>query len=321
MNDNKINKKSLWKMDKQGNLVFPTRSGQLKATYASTSIWEHPIMAIVIMAAAAVMDYAVFKQLFAALLYDRAWLQVVGVCACLVAFDLGPIYLGILVKRDRQGLKIDWFTVAGLVFAFLLVFAGNIWLRITVKDVLIPKNTTSASSLFSAVGADSDQAALPYAIFSSLLPVATSFVSFVASCTAANPLLARIKRLHYQEVELEDRIVQVEAVLKEYNEDPDLYGRLMEEDDRMFETASTRANELGYLYVDYVRERIKEHLGDPAATNELSKDVRDRLESLLAALPDRRPELPEQPEPPEPTGETSEPDYSNTHLITTKEVA
>ncbi len=320
MNDNKNNKKSLWKMDKQGNLVFPTRGDQLKDTYAVDSSWERPVAALVVMVFCAVLDFIVFKQLFAAILYDQILIQWFSVVGCLIAFDLGPIYLGILMKKNRQGLRIDWVTAGGLILAFLLVFAGNIWLRITVKDILVPNNSASTFSIFGTGENESARAALPYAVFSSMLPLATSIVSYGASYISANPLLERIKRLHYQQVELEDRIVQTEAVLKEYEEDPSLYDRLIEEDDKMFESASIRANELGYLYVDYVRERIKEHLGDPAATNELSKDVRDRLESLLTALPDS-PGCPDSQNPPKPSEGSADPVHPNTLHITTKEVA
>ena len=39
--------------------------------------------------------------------------------------------------------------------------------------------------------------------------------------------------------------------------------------------------EKAVTYCDYVRERIKEHLGDPASSNELSKDSRQKLVALF----------------------------------------
>ena len=44
-------------------------------------------------------------------------------------------------------------------------------------------------------------------------------------------------------------------------------------------------SEIAVGYCDYVRERLKEHMGDPTATNELSKfeneDISKRLKKLM----------------------------------------
>ena len=302
-------KKQLWNMDKQGNLNFHTRNDLVGSSYAPDSGWEKPVAAIIIMLICAALDFAVFKQLFAAILYDKKILQIVSVAGALIAFDLAPIYLGILMKKWKQGFRIDWITAFGLLAAFVLVCAGNVWLRITVKDILVPNSSAASFSVFSGTEeTGSAPAALPYAIFSSFLPLATSLVSYGASFISANPLKARLRRLHEQQVELEDAVGQLDAIVREYEEDAELASRLTQEDDLMFLAANDRTTEFGYLYADYVRERIKEQLGDPAASNELSKDVRERLEQMLG----KAPELPAQSE---------ESESTNPHVFTTKEVA
>lgn len=276
-------KKCLWSVDAQGGLTFPLRSRQLHDIYAADSGWERPVSAIVVMVICGILDFVVFKQLFAAILYDQVLVQWLSVVGCLVAFDLAPIYLGILAKKHSQGMRISLFAVALLTLSFLIVLAGNVWLRITVKDILVPPDSAADFSLFGSqeTASESSPAALPYALFSSALPLATSIVSFIISYMSSDPLREKVRALHARQIELEDAEGQLEAILVEYEADPDLQARLTEADDAQYATALASADEKCFQYADYVRQRIKEHMGDAAATNVLSKDCREQLCRLL----------------------------------------
>lgn len=274
--------KNVWKIGKRGNLRFPKRARRLNRLFAPDSKWEHPVAAIVVMLVCATLDFVVFKQLFGAILYDQLLIQWLSVIGCLVAFDLAPIYLGILLKKNSQGFRISWFAVGALTFAFVAVAVGNVWLRITVKDILVPDDSATASSIFSAAGAvRSNSPALPYAIVSSALPVATSAVSFIVSYVSSNPLKSKLKNLRRIQVDIEDDINQDEAILTEYTKNGNITARLNEQDAEMLKLALASACEQGFAYADYVRERISEHLGEAAAANELAKDYRDKLSALI----------------------------------------
>ncbi len=275
-----MNKTPLWKQDKQGNLVFPRRSGLIQDAYAVESFWERPCVSLFVLALCGIADFMVFSQLFALILYEHEWLQRLSVVGCLIAFDFGPVYLGMARRRSTQGLRADKLGCALLVAAFLGVALFNCYLRIMLRDQLVPSNSAAEFSLFSVMNPGSSPAALPYAVFSSVLPVATSIVSFFVSLSSCNPLKVRLKRLRRQQIELEDAICQVDAILAEYKQTSDLKTRLQKEDDAMYAAALAAVKEQGFYLADYVRERLKEHLGDPAALNELSKDHRSSLETL-----------------------------------------
>ena len=244
-------KESLWKMDAQGGLVFPLRDRLLRNAYAPDSGWERPAAAILVMLVCAVLDFVVFKQLFAAILYDQLLIQWLSVVGCLVAFDLAPVYAGILWKKSRQGLKSDVFSLAALLGAFLLVLAGSVWLRITVKDVLVPPGTAAAFSIFGQSGTQgSDPAALPYAVFSGALPLATSAVSFIVSCMSSDPLGAGLKALRSRQVQLEAAIGQLRALLAEFDAEQDLQARLAREDEEAFRQTAVTIRELGFTCAD-----------------------------------------------------------------------
>ena len=296
-----MSKSSLWKQDKQGNLVFPQRSGQIQEAYAVESFWERSAVSVFVLVLCAVLDSVVFLQLFSLILYDHVWLQRLSTIGCLIAFDFGPIYLGISRRRSTQGLKVDKLGCALLTAAFLGVAFFNCYLRIMLKDQLVPVDSTAESSVFSSMSGGSNPAALPYAIFSGILPLATSIVSFYVSLSSCNPLKSRLKRLRKQQVELEDAICQLDAVLAEYKQSSELAQRLRTEDDMLYVSALTTAKEQAFYLADYVRERIKEHLGDAAALNALSGDFRADLEAYC------RPSIVEVP-------------VSNTDAIHVKEV-
>lgn len=239
-------------------------------------------MAIIVMLICAVLDFVMFQQLFSSFLYDHALIRWFSIVGCLIAFDLAPIYLGIFVRKLDQGYRVSLLLPCLAILAFALAIAGNVWLRIVMRDLVLPASS-SGTSLFGTVSEAEavNPGAMPYAIFSAALPVGTSLVSFIISYITSNPLKSKLKTLHMAQIELEDSIGQLEAILTEYEEDSNLTDRLTEEDDEQFATVLGMTREKAVAYCDYVRERIKEHLGDPAASNELSKDSRQKLVTLF----------------------------------------
>lgn len=278
-----MRKNNLWSVNEQGGLEFSLRKQLAEKEYKAESTWEHPAAALIVMLVCATLDFVMFKQLFASFLYDHVLIQWFSIIGCLIGFDLAPIYLGILVRKRNQGYRVDPLLLGLLILAFALAITGNIWLRIVMKDLVLPAASSTGTSLFGAVTEEetSNPGALPYAIFSAALPIVTSLVSFGISYITSNPLKEKLKVLHTAQVELEDSIGQLEAILIEYEEDPDLTGRLTAEDDEQYETFLGMTREKAVTYCDYVRERIKEHLGDPASSNELSKDSRQKLVALF----------------------------------------
>ena len=274
---------NLWAVNQQGGLEFGLRNELLKREYQVDSMWEHPVVAVAVMFVCATLDFVLFKQLFASFLYDHVLIQWFSIIGCLIGFDLAPIYLGILVRKKNQGYRISLLLLGLLILAFVLAIAGNVWLRIEMRDLVLPAASSTGTSLFGSVAEEetANPAAMPYAIFTAALPIVTSLVSFGISYITSNPLKNKLKVLHTSQVKLEDSIGQLKAILIEYEEDPDLTGRLTAEDDEQYATCLGLTREQAVAYCDYVRERIKEHLGDPAASNELSKDSRQALVSLF----------------------------------------
>ena len=84
-----------------------------------------------------------------------------------------------------------------------------------------------------------------------------------------------------QQVAIENRISEIEATLIEFETDSDYKNRLLEEDWREYQSMLFGVKEGSIYYCDYVRERIKEKLGDPVSLNALSLDNRVELTKML----------------------------------------
>lgn len=280
---------NLYNIDNQGHLKFSLRT-QLTEDYGKPdSKWEHGMASVIIMVVCGVLDFVMFQQLFSSFLYDSVLVQMLSIIAMLIGFDLAPIYLGIVLKKRNQGINSGMIVAVLLGAAFTIAFIGNIVLRLAVKDMVLPDFSSSVTSTFGEVtetdtGSD---LALLYALFASAMPVITSLVSFGVSYMSSDPLKMRLKKLMRDQIEIEDDIVEIEALLMEYESDPDHFERLLAEDEENYNNTLELIHEKTLFYCDYVRERLKEHLGDPTSTNELSKENRAGLLQMLDSV-DRR---------------------------------
>lgn len=278
---------TLYQIDRQGHLRFSRRMDLIKEGEKGNMGWEHPAASILIMLVCGILDFVMFRQLFSAFLYDAKEVQMLSIIAMLIGFDLAPIYMGIVLKKRQQGLNAGVITAVLLGIAFVIAFIGNIALRIAVKDMILPDLSAMKTSVFGEVTeADTtNDLALLYALFAGAMPVITSLVSFGVSFQTANPLKKRMRRLQEEQVMLEDEIVKMEALLMEYETDADHFARLLEEDEEKYRNMLEMLHEKALYYCDYVREKLKEYLGDPASSNALSKDNRERLLQMLEKYP------------------------------------
>ena len=279
-----------WTINNEGLVVFHGRDIMTEQRYRPESGWEHPVMSFLVMFVCASLDFIMFKQLFASFLYDKPWIQWVALTGLLIGFDVAPIYLGRSTKKRSQGLGRNKAVAVVMGCAFALAAAAYFSLRIVMKDQVLPNLQEMTTSIFGDVslGIPVNKFALPYALFSGVLPFVTSLVSFGISFDTANPRNQRLMRLECDQHNLEREMDQIQAALAEYRESGNLQERLSREDDAQYQSAKKMIQEQACEYADYVRIKIMEKLKTPAAANALSKDRRDKIMCLL-----REPHSPE----------------------------
>lgn len=285
----------LWTIDQQGQLHFPMRGKLASGTAASSTAWEHPAALFVVLMLCAALDFIMFKQLFAAILYDSVWIQRFSILGLLICFDLAPIYLGLFLKKRKQGYRVENWILFGLAAAFLAAFIGNVLLRISMRDAVLPDLTQTSTSVMGEVQsgtAAGSNRAMAYALFAAFLPFGTSLVSFGISYLTANPLGKDLRRLRREEVQAQEALDQIDATIAEYDASADHLILLQQEEDERYRATKAAIADQMMQHCDYVRERIKEHLAEPAALNELSKPRREALMMLSDHLEHSQEELP-----------------------------
>jgi len=267
---------TLWNRDKQGNLSFETKNRIAVVRAKPDTLWNHPFLLAVVIILCATVDFVCFQQLFDSFLLDSPLIRWTAILGMLFAFDFVPVYLGLNYRKRVQEYNISGKILLIMVAVFTLAFAANSYLRMAFKDLVMPDLTESASSVFGSVNTETtvSSRAAPYAIFASIVPLLTSIGSFTISFFMANPLKAEKLTLEKERNELADRIGQIDALLQEYEADPNIYERLLDDDDKKYETIKQLIYDKRETYRDYVRERIKEYLGNPVDTNILAKRLK-----------------------------------------------
>ena len=64
-------RKAIYKLTKQGSLVFPLRNDLLQDAYKVESFWERPAVSLFVLILCSTLDYVVFAQTFSIILYDK----------------------------------------------------------------------------------------------------------------------------------------------------------------------------------------------------------------------------------------------------------
>ena len=285
----------MWTLDAQGNLRFPSRDRSVRDACAPDSIWERPWVSILVLIVCALLDFVVAVSVINDLATDRLWVRLITPVGYLIGFDLAPVYLGNFIRKREQRLGVS---AAGRLFAvaFAGAFLATFLLNAGIRLGLIGVNGMDLG-MSGAVYADSAAQARAEAAQSAeltrdtlyqwtmiVLPAVTSLVSFGVSYYVNDFLRLRLNRAMLRRARLEDEYDRFDAVLAEYASLETHSAELQEDDDMQYAAARAQTREVMLHWCDYVRERIKEHLGDAAAANELSKDRRAELGALAQLL-------------------------------------
>ena len=282
-----------YKVGKQGEVRFNLRSRLTNERGKAEQLLLKSAISILLMLICMVIDFFNLSQLFSSFLYDSVLMQRLLTITAIIGIDCSAIYLGIVLKKKEQGFEVGRYTAKALIAAFIVTFVVNMVLRIATKDLVLPDWSISTSSIFGEVSntANNNDLALIYALFAGTMPLITSLVSFAVSYLCYDPLKERVSKLEKEQVALENEIGELESIMMEYEEDEDYLNRLKADDDKKYQDMRELIQEQGMYYCSYVRERLKEHLGNPTSSNELSKDNRIELLNMIEPMETRRAEL------------------------------
>lgn len=280
-------------IDRNGEFVYHGLNSHTSKKYRADTPLDKSFVPYLIMAFCAIVDASVFISLFKMISYDSPFMLGVQVAGCLFAFDVIPLYLGIQLRRIKQGLSKDRFIMWLALVVCVLACAMNVVLRLMTMEQMSPDMSSATTSYFGTVAQESqitsiDATAVALTVFGIILPVLTSVGSFFISYLTYNPLKVR-KRLEEEMLaEKKDEIRRFDAILTEYDADTEFAEHLVQDDEGKFEEMKKMQRAVVISYCDYVRQRLKEHLATPTAINALSEEIciaiLSRLDQELAAL-------------------------------------
>lgn len=276
----------IWSMNKNGEIVNEhLHKNNLKRFKADTP-FDNSIVPYLIMIFCATVDGFVFYSLFSRISYDSPVTLGVQISGFLFGFDVVPIFIGIQYKRLRQGLTKDKFILIMALIVCGFVFAMNIALRIMTIDLLSPSPASNAISYMGEVVQENTESnvgstAIALTIFGMGIPVVTSLGSCLISFITYNPLNIKKRRIAEMIEDNRDDIRRFDAIIADYDAEPDFAKYLEEEDEAKYQEMKMLHRALVISHCDYVRERLKEHLGNPTSNNVLSESS---CETILARL-------------------------------------
>lgn len=274
---------SIIRRDASGNLVYTNHNSHLRKNKPDTPL-DNAVVPYIIMVFCAIVDATVFLNLFKLISYDSPFMLGVQVSGFLFGFDVVPIYIGIYLKRLKQGLVKDKTILWCALAAFGISLIMNIFLRISTINELSPAVTTLDVNTSNSVGST----AIALTVFGIGLPFITSLGSFFVSYLTYNPLKIRKDILEEDISNKKEDIRQIEATINEYILNPNFAEDLINDDNAKFEEMKKLHKAIVLEYCDYVRVRLMEHLANPVALNALSEEsceaILERLNRELSVL-------------------------------------
>lgn len=285
--------KSIFSRDANGEFIYNGLNAHTPKKYKADTPLDKSFVPYLIMLFCAVVDTTVFINLFKLISYDSPVMLGVEVAGFLFAFDAIPLYLGIQLRRLKQGISKDKFIVWIAIGVCVLACVLNVFLRISTINLMSPDSASASTSYFGTVAeqtasTETDPAAVALTVFGICLPVLTSCGSFFISYLTYNPLKVKKRAAEEMLAEKTDEIRRIDAYIGEYEADINFAEHLKEDDEGKYHEMQKYQKALVLSYVDYVRQRLKEHIGDSTSTNVLSEEnciaILERLEKELAAL-------------------------------------
>ena len=264
------NNNMFWSVNPNSNICFVQRKDIIEVDNKPESFFLKPKVIIITLMLCAALDLCMFYQLFSAATNENPISRFIETFVAMAGFDIGPIFLGYFYRKYKDGYNINKIILSLPLIAFVVTFVFTAYFRYTLKDTILTGSTYTMSGM-STITNNTNPAAFSYFIVGTFAPVVTSFISFFISYMTSNPLKTHKHKLESQIDLQKAKITQYKSILLEYEADQAFKSRIILDEKARFYTVVREAQDYGIYLCDYVREKIKEHLDDPKAINDLSK--------------------------------------------------
>ena len=266
---------NIWSLNNKGEIVNECLQRNNKKLYKPDTPFDNSFVPYLIMIFCAMVDGLVFYSLFSKISYDSPMMLMAQIIGLLLGYDVAPIFMGIQYRRLRQGLTKDKFTLIMALVVCGIAISINIALRIVTIDL---NGVSTISTVTSYVGASTqevtDTGLAPSIIASTIfgigVPIVTSLTSLLVSFMTYNPLDIKKRRLVEMLEDTRDEVRRLDAIIEDYDLEQDFAEQVEIEDKEKYRQMQKMHKAMVIGYCDYVRERLKEQLGNPSSNNAVS---------------------------------------------------
>ena len=252
--------------------------------FSPRNFLEKPRIGYSIIIILAITDAINFINLFSLKLQDSYVAIFIITLAFLSIYDFLPLWLGAQYSKRCAGYRTNdtlMLSMCGVIFAGIIL---NVILRIGTKDILVPPDEI--------VGPDGiiqyvpDKLALIMSIAFAFVSVATSATSAYISYCISFPLSEDITAVEARKKQLEDEMIGIRMILKEYEAEPpkDFIARMNYEDESQLRTKINSAKYAAFLANDWFHHLLMTHLGRPEAMNFISQGDNTNLNAKIDAV-------------------------------------
>ena len=224
------------------------------------------------------VDYASLSISWNAALRESAWYVVVLMAiSSAVVLDVPPAIAAAKVKEYRQGLL----SKKNMLFAFipssvcvLLVLAFSIAFKIVTRNATFEDTETSSglvNTLNTKVGNTESVSVFMAALFASILPLATSLMSFVVSYNATDTKGKRIQQCELAKMRVESYITHVDQAITESKNTKRCHELQLDREKDLFDQFTDEVLAGEQKRKQSANQALEEHLNTPNAVSKLTE--------------------------------------------------
>ena len=201
---------------------YSTRLAREKQLAGSNDVYTNKYLGLILTFVFVIVDSFCCYSCWNAIQTQSPIMNILMTVACALTLDVPPMFCAYSLVAYKQGLisekrakiiTIATLIVVGLVISFYFAF------RIITKDIIFDGGTVgnivnSADGTYESENSNNLTTLFP-AIFSGILPLATSIASFVVTFLTVSPIKDKLFKLRKAKITAQSNIVDLKMALKE----------------------------------------------------------------------------------------------------------
>lgn len=205
-------------------------------------------------------------------------MNVLMTVGCALTLDLPPMFCAYALKKYKQGLlpkKTAMIVTGGGLAVVALVICGYFAFRIVTKDAIF--DTASSGGITNAVAqstantTQNNNSNLFPAIYSGIIPLATSITSFIVTYLTVDPIKDKIHKLRKAKITTEANIADLNMAIAEAEDVSSYSDYLIAREDDLYTHFLDELEAQKIVLKQIARVVIMEKLSNPDAISELTE--------------------------------------------------